>query len=178
MLACLTWVAMPTLAQSGRGTITGTVTDSSGAIVPNADITITNKANGEETKAKTTTPKLFRAPYLEPGTYSVAASVKGFKTATRDNVQVLLAQTVTLDFTLELGEVTENVTVSFESPLLEASQRPRLEQMRRSATSTLGRPSFRRNSGTAGLYLDTMPEPAGTDFKGLSMVVRHTAMKS
>jgi Carboxypeptidase regulatory-like domain/TonB dependent receptor len=121
VLACLIWITMPTLAQSGRGTITGTVTDSSGAIVPDAEITITNKANGEETKAKTTTSGLYRAPYLEPGTYSVAASVKGFKTATRDNVQVLLAQTVTLDFTLELGEVTENVTVSAESPLLEAS---------------------------------------------------------
>lgn len=107
--------------QSGRGTVTGTVMDSSGAIVPDAEITFLNKANGEETKAKTTSTGLYRAPYMEPGTYTVSASVKGFKTAVRDNVQVLLAQTVTLDFTLELGEVTETVNVSAESPLLEAS---------------------------------------------------------
>ena len=111
----------PLLAQSGRGTITGTVQDGTGALVPGAEVVITNKASGVETKATTTSTGIYRAPYLEPGNYQVSAALKGFKTAVRDNVPVLLTQTVTLDFTLEVGEVTDTVTVSAEAPLLESS---------------------------------------------------------
>src|SRR5262249_8996423 len=59
-------------------------------------------------------------PYLPPGTYKVTATLKGFKTAIRDNVPVLVTQTVNLDFTLETGEVTQEITVSAEAPLLES----------------------------------------------------------
>ena len=90
-------------AQSGRGTITGVVTDATGAIVPGAEIVITNKANGEESKSLTTSTGLYRFPYVDPGTYKMTAALKGFKTAVRDNVQVLLAQTITVDFSLALG---------------------------------------------------------------------------
>ncbi len=111
----------PLMAQSGRGTITGVVKDSSGALVPHAEVLIANKATGVETKTATTDAGVYRAPYVEPGTYRVSASVRGFKTAVRDNVAVLVAQTVTLDFSLEVGEITEQVTVSAEAPLLESS---------------------------------------------------------
>jgi Carboxypeptidase regulatory-like domain/TonB dependent receptor-like, beta-barrel len=166
VLACLTWIAMPTLAQSGRGTITGTVTDSSGAIVPDAEITITNKANGEETKSRTTSAGLYRIPYVEPGSYRMTVSLKGFKTATRDNVQVLLAQTVTSDFSLELGEITENITVSSETPLLEAS------------TAEIGTNATERDVRNWPIFVDdgtrqlqdfifnTMPGTSGNGFEG------------
>jgi len=111
----------PLLAQSGRGTLTGVVKDATGALVPGAEVVITNKDTGVEVKATTTSTGVYRAPYLEPGTYQVSAALKGFKTAVRDNVPVLLTQTVTLDFTLEVGEVTDTVTVSAEAPLLESS---------------------------------------------------------
>jgi len=111
----------PLLAQSGRGTITGVVKDATGALVPGAEVVITNKEKGESIKATTTSTGVYRVPYIEPGVYQVSAGLKGFKTAIRDNVQVLLTQTVTLDFALEIGEVTEQVTVSAEAPLLEAS---------------------------------------------------------
>jgi hypothetical protein len=117
----LTMMVIPLHAQSGRGTLTGVVKDPQGALVPGADVIAINKANGAESKAVTTSAGLYRFPYLEPSTYSVTAAMKGFKTAARDNVTVLLAQTVTLDFTLEVGEVTQTVEVSAESPLLEAS---------------------------------------------------------
>jgi hypothetical protein len=111
----------PLLAQSGRGTITGVVKDSSGALVPKAAVVMVNKDTGIETKTVTTEAGVYRVPYLEPGKYRVSAALQGFKTAVRDNVEVLVAQTVTLDFSLELGEVTEQVTVSAETPLLESS---------------------------------------------------------
>ncbi len=117
----LTMMVIPLHAQSGRGTLTGVVKDPQGALVPGAEIIATNKANGAESKALTTSAGLFHIPYLEPGNYNVTAALKGFKTAARENVNVLLAQTVTLDFTLEVGEVTQTVEVSAESPLLEAS---------------------------------------------------------
>ena len=121
LILALAVAVQPLLAQSGRGTITGTVQDSTGALVPGAEVTIINKANGTEVKATTTSTGVYRAPYLEPGTYQVTAILKGFKAAVRDNVPVLLTQTVTLDFTLEVGEVTDTVTVSAEAPLLESS---------------------------------------------------------
>lgn len=107
-------------AQGTRGTITGTVHDSSGAVVPGAQIIILEKTTGVETKSVTSEAGVYRAPYVPPGTYKVSAELKGFKTAIRDNVQVLVTQTVNLDFTLETGEITEQITVSAEAPLLES----------------------------------------------------------
>lgn len=119
-LVLLCW-AGPLTGQGTRGTITGVVKDSSGAVVPGADISIVEKATSVETKAVTTEAGVYRAPYLPPGRYRVSASKSGFKTAVRDNVDVLVTQTVTLDFSLDPGEISEQITVSAETPLLEAS---------------------------------------------------------
>jgi hypothetical protein len=114
------FLALPLAAQSGRGVITGVVTDSSGGTVSGAEVVVTNKANGVETRTVTTHSGVYRLPYLPPDLYRVSASAQGFKTAVKENVEVFLTQTVTANFTLEVGEVTESVTVSAESPLLEA----------------------------------------------------------
>src|SRR5438552_11762579 len=87
-------------AQSGRGVITGIVRDSSGAIVPGAEITIVEKATGVVTTATSTDAGVYRAPYVPPGTYKISAALPGFKTAIADNVEVLLGQTVTIDLKL------------------------------------------------------------------------------
>src|SRR6266566_3702466 len=108
-------------AQSGRGVVTGIVKDASGAIVPGADIQIVERTTGVATQARTTDAGVYRAPYVPPGTYRITASLAGFKTAVADNVDVLVGQTVTVDFALEVGQVTEQVTVSAETPLLERS---------------------------------------------------------
>ena len=108
-------------SQGERGAITGVVTDVSGAVVPNAEVVALNKNTGGENKAVSTDSGLYRMPYVTPGTYTISATLKGFKTAIRDNVDVRVAQTVTIDFTLELGEISERITVSSETPLLESS---------------------------------------------------------
>src|SRR5439155_25046079 len=118
---CLLTITQAVMAQSGRGTLTGVVQDAQGSLASGVELVATNTANGEEIRATTTSSGVYRMPYLEPGNYRVTASLKGFKTAIRDHVDVLLAQTVTLDFTLEVGEVRETVTVTSESPLLEGS---------------------------------------------------------
>src|SRR5206468_478046 len=120
----ITWVlcsADSATGQSARGTITGIVKDPSGAVVPGADISIVEKATGVITQATSTDAGVYRAPYVPPGKYKISASLAGFKTAIADNVDVLVGQTVTVDFALEVGQVTEQVTVSAETPLLENS---------------------------------------------------------
>src|SRR5204863_3105856 len=82
-------------AQGERGAITGVVKDSSGAVVPNAEVIALNKAAGGESRAVSTEAGVYRVPYVVPGTYTISASLKGFKTAIRDNVEVRVAQTVT-----------------------------------------------------------------------------------
>ncbi len=116
---CIAILGPPLLAQSGRGTITGTVVDSSGAVVPGADVTATNTQTGGTFKAVTTDVGLYRIPYVEPGTYRITAAMTGFKTAVRSDVAVLITQTVTVDFRLEVGELTQEVMVSGAAPLLE-----------------------------------------------------------
>src|SRR5437867_9502344 len=118
LLLCFSLVAM---AQSGRGAITGVVKDSSGAIVPGAEIQIVEKTTGVATQATTTDAGVYRAPYMPPGTYKLTASLTGFKSAVADNIQILLGQTVTVDFSLEVGQVSEQVTVTAAAPLLESS---------------------------------------------------------
>jgi hypothetical protein len=114
-------IGLPAAAQSGRGTITGIVKDPSGSIVPGADITITEIETGVVTRTVSTDAGTYRAPYLPPGHYKLAATVSGFKTSVADNIQVMLGQTVTVDFTLEVGQLSDQVTVISEAPLLESS---------------------------------------------------------
>ncbi len=121
IVTCLIVFSTLSLGQGTRGTITGVVKDATGAVVPGADIVIVEKGSGVETKSLSTDAGVYRAPYLPPGQYRVSASKSGFKTAVRDNVDVLVTQTVTLDFNLETGEISEQITVSSEAPLLESS---------------------------------------------------------
>ncbi|MEK7406440.1 MAG: carboxypeptidase regulatory-like domain-containing protein [Acidobacteriota bacterium] len=105
--------------QGERGTFNGTVTDPTGAVIPGAKVDAVNVATGVETKVETTSAGVFRMPYLPPGTYKLSASATGFKTAIRENVVLAVAQTLTVDFALTVGAVTDQVTVSAETPLLE-----------------------------------------------------------
>ncbi len=117
MLGVLSAVAL--FAQGERGTFNGTVTDSSNAVVPAAAVKATNVATGVETTVQTTAAGVYRIPYLTPGTFRIAVSAAGFKSSVRENVILSVAQTLTVDFALEIGQVSDSVTVSSDPPLLE-----------------------------------------------------------
>jgi len=119
LLIFLGFLTALSFAQSGRGTITGTITDASGAEVAGAEVAIISQTSGVETRAVSTTSGVYRAPYLAPDSYRLVATMKGFKTEVKDNIQLLLGQTITADFRLEIGELAESITVSSEPPLLE-----------------------------------------------------------
>jgi len=109
------------MAQGERGTFNGTVTDASGAVLPNATVTATEIATNAETKTSTTDAGVYRMPGLPSGLYRLTISVAGFRTSVEENVTLRVAQTLTVDFKLELGQVTERVNVSGEAPLIETS---------------------------------------------------------
>lgn len=114
-------VSIPAVAQSARGTITGVVKDPSGAVVPGAEITVTDKDTGVTYNTVSTEAGVYRTPYVPPGKYKITATLTGFKTAVADNVDVMVAQTVTVDLALEVGQVSDQVTVLAQTPILESS---------------------------------------------------------
>jgi hypothetical protein len=108
-------------AQEARGTITGTVRDASGGVVPGASVTVTNEAMGTSVAAVTNERGFFQAPYLIPGTYQVAAELAGFKRYVREGIEVRVNEALDLQVVLEAGALQEKVTVTASAPLLETT---------------------------------------------------------
>src|ERR1041385_6718945 len=113
--------ALALYAQGERGTFNGTVSDPSGAAVVAAAIKVVNPETGIEFSTVTTDAGVYRMPSLPAGTYRMTVTSPGFKAAVRDNVVLSVAQTLTVDFTLEVGNATDSVTVSSDPPLIETS---------------------------------------------------------
>ena len=97
---------------AGRGALSGLVTDSTGAVVPAASVTLTNVATGVALKGKTSGAGLYSFVSLVPGSYRLEVSQSGFQTAVRDQITVSVDQSETLNVALKLGSQTETVTVS------------------------------------------------------------------
>ena len=106
-------------AQGDRAAFDGSITDVTGSAVPNATVVALETQTGVETKTTTTEAGVYRMPYIPLGTYKISVSAPGFKTAVAENVQLRVGQTLTVNFKLELGQVTENITVTADTPLLE-----------------------------------------------------------
>ena len=112
--------AMPMCAQStGSGTISGTVTDSSGAVVPNATVVITATDTGVSRVAQTTGAGAYTAAFLQPGHYEVVLGGGAFGKVDRKNLVLTVGQTLTVDAALQVGSTATEVTVTSESPLLD-----------------------------------------------------------
>jgi len=105
-------------AQEFRGTIAGLVTDPNGAVVPNATVTIKNVETNVAVTLKTNDEGAYTLSTLSPGRYTVTAATEGFKTSSRENVEVRVDDRLTLDFKLEIGSAAE-VTVMAGDELLE-----------------------------------------------------------
>lgn len=97
-------------AQIANGSITGRVTDGSGAIVPNADVTLTKTETGIVTTSKANGDGIFNFPSLQTGTYRVSVALSGFS-KTESQIVLAVGQTAQLDLTLQVGGNTETVNV-------------------------------------------------------------------
>jgi hypothetical protein len=98
--------------QSDRGTITGTVLDSSGAAVPGASVTITNRATNSASTAVTSSEGVYTIPALPPGTYKVRVEKPGFKAAEIAEVILAVGSTTSANVTLSVGQVSETVEIA------------------------------------------------------------------
>jgi hypothetical protein len=106
---------------AGEGTLTGTVTDSTGAAVPNATVTATNKATNVASQRTTSSSGLFNIAPIPPGTYSLSVEAQGFRTLKQDNLVVNALGVLTFNPVLTLGEATETVVVTAAPPVLDTS---------------------------------------------------------
>ncbi len=123
--ACLYLVAaapLPVAAQVLYGTVVGTVTDPTGAAVPKATITVQNTATGLSRQASTDETGYFSVPNLLQGNYDVSVSAAGFKPFTRRGVNVLTNTVTRVDVALEVGAITESITVEATAALLQTTK--------------------------------------------------------
>jgi hypothetical protein len=111
----------PAIAQESRATIIGKVTDASGAVLMGAHVRVLSVETGVSQSVTTNQSGNYEVPYLLPGIYSVTVEMPGFKKSVRDGVELRVSDRLTLDFGLDIGDVTESITVSGDTPLLESA---------------------------------------------------------
>src|ERR1700751_4390621 len=110
--------------QGGTGGITGLISDSSGAIVPGAKVSLTNEATGVTVSTVSTDAGLYAFISLSPGNYDVTATAAGFETAVRRGVIVSVDQKSTVNFKLNIGSVSQIVNVTASTELVDPSNSP------------------------------------------------------
>lgn len=107
-------------AQTDTATITGTITDSTGAVLPGADVTVTDESTAIGQTVITNDAGIYVVALLKPGTYRVAVTLPGFKTGVRRGLVLQVGDRLNADMSLQVGEVHEQVTLVAQAPLLEA----------------------------------------------------------
>src|SRR5262249_18495653 len=110
---------LPCSAQTTLGSIFGTITDSSGAVIPNATVTVTSVEQGTTRIATTSTDGTYRVTELEPGRYRVSAVHEGFAKTQSEAIPVAIEATVRADMSLKPGSNDVTVQVTAANPLLQ-----------------------------------------------------------
>ncbi len=121
LLVCVLMSTAAAFAQAGRGSISGLVSDPSGAIVPGAKVVARDQATGVQLSTVSTAAGLYSFISLSPGTYQVTASAAGFETTVQKNILVTVDQSSTVNISLKLGSVNEVVTVNETAALIDTS---------------------------------------------------------
>lgn len=110
------------LAQVSMGTLQGTVRDEQGAVMPGSEVTITNVETGVSRTVVTGQQGRYNVPNLAVGSYEVSASSSGFQTAVRTGITLTVGAVAVVNLTLRVGEVTQQVVVTGEAPIVETTQ--------------------------------------------------------
>ena len=110
-------LCVPASAQTGQ--ITGRVTDHNDAVLPNVSVDVVETSTAETRTVKTNSDGYYTVPSLSPGPYSISLESPGFKKFSRTGLQLEVGQDLRVDVTMELGNVTEQVVVTGQAPLLE-----------------------------------------------------------
>ncbi len=163
-LFAMTLFAWPASAQEQRGSIEGVVKDSSGAVLPGVTVEAKSASSGVLT-ATSNESGGFRFPSVLPGTYEVSATLAGFKPAKVADVEVKLGSMKSVEFNLQLATVSENVTVTAESPIVDVKSSGKSTNIRAEQVSLLPHnrdftslvtqaPGVNNESKSAGVMID------------------------
>jgi hypothetical protein len=112
-------------AQDFRATLTGTVTDSTGAVIPDATVKATNVANNAVKEVKTTSEGAFTIPYLDPGTYNVEVMASGFQALKRTALVLQVAQKMNLPVQMTVGQATTEITITGQQETIDTADASR-----------------------------------------------------
>ena len=112
-------VAGPGAAQTTTGSILGDITDPSGAVLPGVTVRVTSSTTGVTRETVTNAVGAYRFAGLQPAEYAVTVTLDGFRAATRLGVVLPVLGEIKIDFRMEVGQVTESITVTGETPLVQ-----------------------------------------------------------
>lgn len=160
-LAALCLAASLGFAQDFRATISGRVFDSSGGAIPGARVQVVNVANNESSSATADASGAYSIPFLRPGNYRMTVTSEGFKQFIRENIILEVGRVVGIDITMEVGAVTENITVTAESALLETQTASRVGVINQQQVQSL--PLNSRNPFMLGAMM------SGVTFRGAAI---------
>jgi len=144
---------------------TGTVVDSTGAVIPAAQVVVHNQATGVDTKAVTTSSGAYTVTYLIPGTYTITVSKGGFATAVKTDILLNVDQASTIDFSLPVGATSQVITVNASETQIELTKsdrgeiidNERVEEMPLDARNPYG--LFELSPGTHDFSSSQYPRP-------------------
>ncbi len=160
-LAVLAGGASLAFAQGFTGGIRGAINDS-GGVIPGADVTLTNEATNVSRSTTSNDAGEYNFPNLGPGTYTLRATLQGYKTYVRGGLTVGTQQFLTLDVTLEVGALEETITVTGQAPLIETSNASTGTTLNNEALQTLPAPG--RNAFMIGTTVPTVVPTGDTQF--------------
>jgi hypothetical protein len=119
--AAVVLMASPGYAQISQGRLAGTATDAQGAVLPGVTVTVTSPALIGTRSAVTEADGRYLFPALPSGAYKLVFELQGFRQNVRENIQVVLGQTITVDAQMQIGGLTENVVVTGASPVVDVA---------------------------------------------------------
>jgi hypothetical protein len=157
------------LAQQETATISGTITDATGASVPNAVVIVTNVQTGISVRTEATEAGTYVVPSLRPGDYSIAVERKGFQKTVRTGVTLQVAQVARIDVTLQTGALTESVEVVAATPLLDTltSSRGSVIDQKKIVELPLNGRDYNQLALLSPGVLPGTPRLASVNFKGV-----------
>lgn len=159
----------PTFCQGPTGEIDGTVTDSSGAAVVDASVSLSNTATGATRNVKTNEAGLYSFPALVPGTYTVAVERQGFQRQVVPSILLQVQQISRVDFSLVVGAVSQTVEVSMTAPLLNAEDSTIGQVIENKSIEQLplnGRSYLQLTALTPGVSNTSLPSLGGSSYQG------------
>lgn len=157
--AILLLLAVPVHAQFDSAQVSGVAQDTTAAVLPGVDITLTNAGTGQERRTVTNETGLYTFPNVPVGTYTVSAALSGFKGFTRPDVQVNAGVNIRVDVQLQVGVLSETIIVQASSPMIDTAVIARTVTAEQIAATPL---SGRRASQVAQLTAGVVGGSMGT----------------